>query len=97
MDDNTNQVGHKLVIDNREYTEVTGVLHVESFDDEEVVLETELGLLALRGEELDIKELNLEEKLLQLNGLILEVAYSDDGGSTRGGSRSRGILGRIFR
>ncbi|MGB4124865.1 MAG: YabP/YqfC family sporulation protein, partial [Dethiobacteria bacterium] len=43
---------HRLVIENREHTEITGVLHVDSFDDEEVIMETELGLLAVRGENL---------------------------------------------
>ncbi|MGI5823493.1 MAG: YabP/YqfC family sporulation protein, partial [Dethiobacteria bacterium] len=40
---------HRLVIDNRERLEITGVLNVDSFDDQEIVLETEQGLLAMRG------------------------------------------------
>ena len=35
---------HRLVINNREAVDITGVVHVESFDDEEIVLETEKGL-----------------------------------------------------
>ena len=52
---------HRLVIENREHTEITGVVHVDSFDDEEVIMETELGLLAVRGENLHIKHLNLDQ------------------------------------
>ena len=48
MDNYTKPVSaHRLVIQNRETMDVTGVLHVDSFDDEEIILETEQGLLAV--------------------------------------------------
>ncbi len=52
---------HQLTIVGRRKMELTGVIHVESFDNEEIILETELGLLAIRGEDLHIKQLTLEE------------------------------------
>ena len=94
MEERLEETKHRLIVTDREYTEITGVLHVESFDEEEIVLETELGLLALRGEKLDIKELNLDEKLLTVEGLILEAAYSDEASAREKG---KGIFSRIFR
>lgn len=85
---------HRLVINNHESLEVTGVVHVDSFDDEEVVLETEQGLLAIRGEDLHIKNLNLEKGELAIEGLVAEVVYSDD---KRRHERGKGFLGRIFK
>jgi len=85
---------HRLVINNREAADITGVLHVESFDDEEVVLQTEQGLLAIRGEELHIKQLNLEKGELSLEGTVLEIAYADD---KRFRERGMGFLGRLFK
>ncbi|HZK25569.1 MAG TPA: sporulation protein YabP [Oscillospiraceae bacterium] len=79
MDNYTRPQGnHRVVIDNRETLDVTGVVHVDSFDDEEVVLETEQGLLAIRGEDLHIKKLNLEIGELAIEGLIIELAYSEN-------------------
>lgn len=86
--------GHRLIITNREAMEVTGVLHVDSFDDEEVILETEQGLLAVRGEDLHIKQLNLEKGELAIEGLILELAYSDD---KRFRDRGKGLFERLFK
>ncbi len=89
-----NQGQHRLVINNRETMDVTGVLHVDSFDDEEVILETEQGLLAVRGEELYIKQLNLEKGELSISGLVLELAYSDD---KRIRDRGKSIFERLFK
>ncbi|MBS4023896.1 MAG: sporulation protein YabP [Dethiobacter sp.] len=85
---------HRLVINNRETLEVTGVIHVDSFDDEEVMLETEQGLLAIRGEDLHIKQLNLEKGEMSIEGLILELAYSDD---KRFRDRGKGFFDRLFK
>jgi hypothetical protein len=52
---------HKIIVDNRGRIDISGVLNVDSFDDQEIVLETEQGLLAMRGEEMHIKHLNLEQ------------------------------------
>ena len=35
------QERHRLVVDNREKIEVSGVTNVDSFDDQEIILETE--------------------------------------------------------
>lgn len=90
----TKQGQHRLVITNRETLEVTGVVHVDSFDDEEVILETEQGLLAIRGEELHIKQLSLEKGELGIEGLILELVYSDD---KRLRDRGKGFFERLFK
>ncbi|RQD78549.1 MAG: sporulation protein YabP [Candidatus Syntrophonatronum acetioxidans] len=92
-----NQQRHRLSIDNREYMEISGVLHVDSFDDEEILLETELGLLAVRGEELHIKHLNLEEGELNIEGFILELAYSEERGTQGLRGKGKGLLERLFR
>jgi sporulation protein YabP len=85
---------HRLVIENREHTEVTGVIHVDSFDDEEVIMETELGLLAVRGENLHIKHLNLEQGEVSIDGYILEIAYAEE---KRSSGRGKNLLGRLFK
>ncbi len=85
---------HRLVIENREHTEITGVLHVDSFDDEEVIMETELGLLAVSGENLHIKHLNLEQGEITIDGYVLELAYAEEKKS-RG--RGKNILERLFK
>lgn len=85
---------HRLVIDNRERTEIAGVVHVDSFDDEEVIMETEMGLLAVRGENLHIKHLNLDEGEISIEGLVLELAYAEN---KQAGMRGKSIWEKLFR
>lgn len=88
---------HSLSITNREQAQVHGVLAVESFDDEEIILETDLGMLTIRGEELSIKQLDLETKRFAVDGYILSCVYSAP--RIRGGrpQKPRGFLERLLK
>lgn len=68
---------HKLVINNRKTSMVTGVLDVLSFDLQEVLLETEQGMLMIKGRDLHVNRLNLEKGEVDLAGQIDSIAYSD--------------------
>jgi sporulation protein YabP len=85
---------HHVSIKDREEMKVTGVSHVDSFDDEEVILETELGLLAVRGENLYIRHLDLEKGELMLEGLVIELVYAEDKGRKHKG---KGLMERLFK
>ena len=85
--------GHRLVMVNREQIALTGIKKVQSFDPKEIVLETELGILSIKGEQLGIKLLNLEEGLVDLQGHVGALIYQRN---TNGGTR-QGLMNRIFR
>lgn len=85
---------HKLVLTNQEQMELTGIIRVESFNPEEIVLETDCGVLAIKGEELDINNLNLENRLVEIAGHITEIIYT---GQDSVGQGRKGWLERIFK
>jgi len=87
---------HEIHILNRESVTVKGVLHVESSDDQEIVLDTEMGLLTVRGEDLQIKQLNLEEGSFALEGTISGLQYTQGGGS-RSKAKGKSFLERLLR
>lgn len=68
---------HAIYIENRERVSITGVQDVESFNDEEVVLQTEQGMLRVLGTNMHIVRLNLEEGQLIVNGFVSLVEYED--------------------
>lgn len=78
---------------NRKLLEITGVMKVESFDNEEFLLETELGFLTIRGHNLHMKHLSLEQGLVAIEGLVHSLAYLD--GNTA--AKSKGFLGKLFK
>lgn len=69
---------HKLVLNGRKTAALSGVLDVLSFDTKEVLLETELGILLLKGEDLHVNRLTLEKGEVDLDGRIDSVAYSEN-------------------
>lgn len=56
---------------------VTGVVDVLAFDLNEVLLETEQGMLMVKGKDLHVNRLSLEKGEVDLAGHIDSVAYSD--------------------
>ena len=68
---------HKLVINNRKTSMVTGVLDVLAFDLSEILLETEQGMLMVKGKDLHVNRLTLEKGEVDLSGHIDSIAYSD--------------------
>ena len=66
-----------IVLENREKLNITGVLDVLSFDDQIVILETELGLLTVKGENLRINKLSLDTSEVTIDGTIYQLAYSE--------------------
>jgi len=88
---------HELVISNREKLRITGVVHVVSFDERQVSLETEVGLLTIEGEDFHITTVDLDRGDLQLEGLITALEYSPVDRARDRRQKERGFLARIFR
>ncbi len=71
---------HKLVVNNRRTSMVTGVLDVLSFDLNEILLETDQGMLTVKGTDMHVNRLNLEKGEVDLSGNIDSVTYSEPHG-----------------
>ena len=81
---------HRLTLDQRRALTMTGVTEVISFDEESVVLKTELGTLLVQGRQLQLKALTPEGGQIAVEGTISTLSYSEP--RERGGWRSR-LLG----
>lgn len=82
-----------LVLENREKLSISGVLDVLSFDDQVVIVETELGLLTVKGDNLRINKLSIDTSEVVVEGEIYNLAYSENDLD----KKSAGILGKIFK
>ncbi|MDR1066495.1 MAG: sporulation protein YabP [Clostridiales bacterium] len=76
---------HSINVSRREIAVVTGVIDVISFDDETVITDTELGSLVIRGVNLHVSRLNLENGELEIDGDIASVTYEDQSAFGKGG------------
>ena len=82
-----------LVLENREKLGISGVLDVLSFDDQVVIVETELGLLTVKGENLRINKLSIDTSEVVVEGEIYNLAYSENDLDKKSG----GFLNKIFK
>ena len=90
----TNNMVQNLLLENREKLTISGVLDVLSFDDQIVILETELGLLTVKGENLRINKLSLDTADVIVDGEIYNLGYSEKDLEKKSGG---GLLGKIFK
>lgn len=90
---NTTGVVQNLILENRSKLSISGVLDVFSFDDQVVILETELGLLTVKGENIRINKLSIDTSEVIVEGDISSLEYSDKNLEKSKGS----LLGKIFK
>ena len=82
-----------LVLENREKLSISGVLDVLSFDDQIVIVETELGLLNVKGENLRINKLSIDTSEVVVEGEIYNLSYSEKNLDKNKSS----LLGKLFK
>jgi sporulation protein YabP len=82
-----------IILENREKLSISGVLDVLSFDDQVVILETELGLLTVKGENLHINKLSIDTSEVIVEGDISCLAYSDKDNEKEKGN----FISKIFK
>ncbi len=85
---------HKLVLVNQKKLELTGIDEVDSFNQEEVILVThDNNLLAIKGEDLNVKNLSTEIGKVSIEGLIYEILYAPQRESD---NKRKGFMGKLF-
>ena len=87
----TNQ---NIIIENREKACVTGVIDIHSFDDELVLVQTELGVLTIKGDDLKMNKLSLDNNELIVEGKIVAIAYSDINNNNK---TNKGFMNKLFK
>lgn len=90
MEENVSTV-QNVIIENRKRLNISGVKEISSFDDETVLLDTELGKMTIKGETLHIESFNTNTGDLSATGKIYAVVYMSDVKSTGG------FLSRLLR
>jgi sporulation protein YabP len=70
-------VPNNIIMEDRRILTVSGVSDVDSFDEETVVVYTDLGLLTIKGNSLHINRLSVEIGELSVEGEINSLSYTD--------------------
>lgn len=89
-----NKRSHKITLLNRRTCNLTGVNDVLSFDVNEIILETDQGMLMIKGSELHVNRLTLDKGEVDVEGKIDSLTYSEQAGSM---AKGESILARLFK
>ena len=96
MEERNNNVAksHKVLLINRKSGAFSGVVDVLSFDVAEILLETEMGMLLIKGHDLHVNRLTLEKGEIDIEGRIDSLTYSE---LKTPAKQAESLLGRLFR
>lgn len=96
MADNTlkPKMPHNVIMEDRKHLTVSGVEDIDSFDEQTVVIFTDMGELTVKGDDLHINRLSLEVGELLIEGNIYALVYSE---KEEKQSSSGSFFSKVFR
>ncbi len=83
-------ISHNIILENRSKISMSGIEKVESFDDNEIVLISNLGELTVKGSGLHITKMDLQTGEVNIDGNIIGLVYNET-------QKSSSIIKRIFK
>ena len=92
MQDKTVKQNHNMILENRKSLSISGITDVDSFDEREIILYTQLGELTVQGRELHLDAMSVETGDMTITGDIWALIYGD---KDKKGPIS--ALGKLFR
>ncbi len=93
-DTNISNYNHSINIVERKNILVTGVKKIESFDNEEFLMETVMGYLVLKGDDLELLKLDTLQGNVSIKGFLKSFAYVDD---VEKKEKEASIISRLFK
>ena len=94
MEEKTSTRPHRLMMQNRSALSITGIRDVVSFDENQVILDTDMGLLTMKGKELHVSRLTLGKGEVDVDGSVDSLVYSSNEAYHKSGES---IFSRLFR
>lgn len=94
--ENTNQHTHKLTLSNRNACYLTGVKNILSYNENEIVLNTEESMLLIKGNSLCVKRVEISRNTGEVNiyGIIDSLTYGEPSDTK---TKEKSLLARLFK
>lgn len=83
---------HNLILENRSHLVLSGVTDVDSFNEEEIRLFTQLGELTIRGTNLHINEMSVESGDISVEGDVWSLCYGE-----KDRKKKLSVVGKLFK
>ena len=85
---------HAMSINERKSIYITGVLKIDSFDEEEFLIETTMGYLVIKGLGLEIVRLDTKDGIVSIKGTFISLSYIED---EKKANKENSIFNKLFK
>ncbi len=82
---------HNVTVNSRKHMEISGAVNVLSFDDEQVILKTSMGICCVQGRGLNVSKLDLDGGEVFVDGEIVSFYYPEES------EEKQSFFSRIFK
>ncbi len=86
-------LNHSITINERKNIIITGVKKIDNFDENEFFMETSMGNITLKGEDLEIIKLDTYQGNVSIKGKVDSLTYTEEGNKEKDG----GLLSKLFK
>ena len=90
-----NSFNHGISVAERKNIVVSGVKKIESFDNEEFLMDTTLGYLTIKGEGLEIIKLDTYQGNVSIKGKVDSFIYTDNNISKK--DKDNSLISKLFK
>lgn len=87
-------LNHNITINERKNIVISGVKKIDSFDNEEFLMETTMGYIIIKGSELEIVKLDTYQGNVSIKGKINSLNYMENASKKE---KEEGIFSRLFK
>ena len=94
IDSTISSYNHTITMVERKSFVTSGVKKIENFDDTQFLIDTVMGYLLVKGEELELVKLDTLQGTITIKGLINSLNYLDD---TKKKEKENSIFNRLFK
>ncbi len=94
--ENTNIIefgSHELKLIDRKEIALTGIKKITSFDSEEFLLESNMGIILIKGKNLEIMKLDTHDGNVKIKGKINSINYLDN----KEKAKEESIISKLFK
>jgi len=86
---------HTLTMVERKNITISGVKKIDSFDSEEFLIESVMGYIVLKGNDLELIKLDTMSGIVTIKGLVNSVNYLDDNLNKK--QKENSVITRLFK
>ncbi len=95
MDKNiSNTINHQIQINDRKEIKITGIKKIENFDKEEFFIESKMGYILIKGENLELLKLDTIQGILFIQGNINSLIYIEEGKKKQ---KKESVFSKLFK